>query len=116
MKEEFVTKAFFVILTATLFCMGCAATASKMNNVSVGMTKSQVIEVLGTPASTSAKDGVEYLNYRLSETSDDAFMGYTKPFFVRLIRGKVEAYGRLGDFDSANIPENKTTIDIKMNK
>ena len=80
-----------------------------MNSVSVGMTKQQVIEVLGPPVSTSAKQGVEYLNYRFSETSDHAFEGVTTPYFVRIIGGKVDAYGRLGDFDST-----RSTIDLNV--
>jgi hypothetical protein len=46
----------------------------------------------------------------LSEPHDDAFRGWTTayyvrpvkttPYYVRLINGKVESYGRTGDFDS----------------
>lgn len=38
------------------------------------------------------------------ETYDDAFRGWTKPYYVRLINGKVESYGRTGDFDSTKTP------------
>jgi len=80
--------------------IGCA-TAGKINRISVGMSKEEVMELMGRPTSTSAKDGVEYLNYALSETGDDAFYGKTDPYFVRVINGRVDAYGRHGDFDSA---------------
>jgi Short C-terminal domain len=46
----------------------------------------------------------EYLNYALSETDDHAFYGITKPYFVRLVDGRVESYGRTGDFDSTKTP------------
>lgn len=95
---------------ACVAVVGCA-TAHKMNTVGVGMTKQQVIGVLGPPASTSATSGVEYLNYRFSETDDHAFQGITTPYFVRIVNGKVDAYGRLGDFDST-----KRSIDVNINK
>lgn len=90
--------------------VGCA-TSHKINKISLGMTKQQVTEALGPPVSTSATSGVEYLNYRFSETDDHAFNGTTTPYFVRIVNGKVDAYGRLGDFDST-----KRSIDININK
>jgi outer membrane protein assembly factor BamE (lipoprotein component of BamABCDE complex) len=71
-----------------------------MNKVQIGMTKSEVIKIIGNPTSVSAKDKSEYLNYRLSETDDQAWDGITVPYYVRLINGRVDSYGRLGDFDS----------------
>jgi hypothetical protein len=98
------------ILTALI--VGCA-TSHKMNEISLGMTKQQVIEKLGPPVSTSATSGVEYLNYRFSETSDHAYYGITTPYYVRIVDGKVDAFGRRGDFA---IPETKSTIDLNIKK
>lgn len=103
-----------IVISGMLFA-GCA-TAHKMNDISIGMTKQEVVNVLGPPTSTSAKEGVEYMNYRFSETDDYAFYGITSPYFVRVVNGKVESYGRLGDFDSTKIPEMKSTIDLNINK
>jgi Small protein A (tmRNA-binding) len=103
------------VLILMLLIVGCA-TSHKINKISFGMTKQQVIEVLGPPVSTSAKSGVEYLNYRFSETDDDAFFDITTPYFVRIVDGKLESYGRLGDFDSTKTPETKSTIDLNINK
>jgi len=68
------------------------------------MTKAEVIAAMGPPVSVSAKEGTEYLNYKLSETGDDAFMGWTTPYYVRIVNGKVDAFGRHGDFDSTKTP------------
>ena len=95
---------------ASVALVGCA-TSHKMNAVTLGMTKQQVTQALGPPVSTSATSGVEYLNYRFSETDDHAFNGVTTPYFVRIVNGKVEAYGRLGDFDST-----KRSIDLNINR
>jgi hypothetical protein len=92
-------KKLFAVLAVVALMFGCAS-ANKISAVQIGMTKSEVIKVMGAPHSVSAQGGSEYLNYALSETDDDAFMGWTKPYYVRLINGKVESYGRTGDFDS----------------
>ena|SRR3989344_8737628 len=105
------TIVFIILMT------GCYSMAHKMNSVNIGMTKQEVISVLGSPTSTSAKEGVEYLNYRLYETiSDTTGAGKTTPYFVRIINGKVDSYGRLGDFDSTKPPETKSTIDLNIKK
>lgn len=81
------------------------------------MTKQEVIGALGSPTSTSAKAGVEYLNYQFYETiGDTTGAGKTTPYFVRIINGRVDSYGHLGDFDSTNTPETKNTIDLNINK
>jgi outer membrane protein assembly factor BamE (lipoprotein component of BamABCDE complex) len=86
-------------MLTTLLLFGCA-TAHKMNSVQLGMTKSQVIEVLGRPDSISAQGSTEVFRYHLYETSDDAYNGFDSEYFVRLINGNVDSYGRMGDFDS----------------
>ena len=82
---------------------GCA-TSGVMNSLELGMTKSEVIEFLGDPVSTSASSGTEYLNYKFSETDDDAFIGLTTNYYVRFTNGVVDSFGRLGDFDSTQDP------------
>ena len=102
------------ILLSTLFLFGCA-TAHKISNVKMGMTKDEVVTTIGKPTSISAKDNTEYLNYRFSETDDHAFYGITTPYFVRLINGKVDSYGRTGDFDSTKKPTIKIEKDENIN-
>ena len=100
-------KHLIATITIVLLLGGCAATAPtahKISKVQLGMTKDDVIKVMGKPTSVSAQGGLECLNYALSETDDDAFRGWTKPYYVRLINGKVESYGRTGDFDSTKTP------------
>ena len=76
------------------------------------MTKAQVIEVMGNPTSVSAQgQGLQYLNYALSETSDDELRGLTTNYYVRLIHGKVESFGRMGDFDSTQKPTIRVETD-----
>lgn len=94
---------YISVVSLAIVLSGCA-TAHKINRVSVGMTKEDVVQALGEPASISAKDKVEYLNYQLSETGTQAYYGMTTPYFVRIVDGRVDAFGRKGDFDSTNTP------------
>jgi hypothetical protein len=87
------------IILSLLLLVGCA-TAGRMNKVSMGMTKTEVLKALGNPNSTSAQGELEYLTYIFYASNDDAFYGRETSYFVRLINGKVESYGRTGDFDS----------------
>ncbi|WP_417436851.1 SHOCT domain-containing protein [Idiomarina abyssalis] len=102
---------YFFTIFLSLIITGCA-TSGKINGVQIGMTKEDAINIMGDPVSISAKGDTEYLNYKLSETDDDAFLGWTSPYYIRLINGKVESYGRTGDFDSTH----KNTIQIKTDK
>ncbi len=97
--------------------VGCATTPN-LSNVSLGMTKAEVIKSLGNPSSVSAIDNVEYLKYTCSD-SPAATMLFGVPGcnyrsheqFVRLVNGKVESYGKVGDFDSAKNP----AADVNLN-
>ena len=64
------------------------------------MTKAQVLAVMGRPASTAAASDVEVLRYRLSATGHDAFHHRTDEYYVRLAGGKVERFGKAGDWGS----------------
>lgn len=100
-------------LFAIVLTLSACATSQKINSISVGMTKAQVIQLMGSPASVSAKGGVEYLNYALYETHEAAMYGWSSPYFVRLIDGKVDSFGRRGDFDSTKTPEQ--TVNLNLN-
>jgi hypothetical protein len=72
---------------------GCG-TASRLNAVQLGMTRDQVVEVAGTPGSTSQLGNTQYLKYQL--INDWIF---TDRYYVRLTDGRVDAFGRVGDFN-----------------
>ena len=72
---------------------GCATTG-KMNKISIGMSKSEVIDLMGTPASTAGIGREETLRYNLYDTQFDTYSEY----WVVLNDGKVYKYGRAGDY------------------
>jgi hypothetical protein len=82
-----------------------------MNQLRVGMTKSEVTSILGSPNSTASPGGgVEILRYNLSTTPEDAQRGITDPYFVRLVNGRVESFGKMGDFGT---PQDQT-INVRI--
>jgi hypothetical protein len=83
-----------VILLSVAFLFGCAGSSKKMNQLKLGMTKKEVIENIGEPTSSSAKKNTEYLNYHLTTGGF-----YTNVYYVRLLDGKVDAFGQAGDFN-----------------
>ena len=90
----------FILLLAALFT-GCS-TADKLNDMRIGMSKNQVIALMGQPDSTSAQANIEYLTYYLS---NEGSYNRDQAYMVRLVDGKVESFGRFMQlFDIYNRP------------
>ena len=101
-----VLKYFLILL---VFCSGCI-TSQSLNSIDIGMTKADVIKKLGSPHDRKAQDNTEYLIYYLIPYGELD----SKEYFVRLVNGRVESYGRPGDFDSTKIPETKSNVDLTV--
>ncbi|MDP2022918.1 MAG: outer membrane protein assembly factor BamE [Hydrogenophaga sp.] len=91
--------AILVVLLA-----GCQAvvygTASDFEKISLGMSKAQVIEALGSPVSVSADGdkGEEYLIYKRMK---HAISEWPRTYAVTLREGKVVKYGE--QYEEKNI-------------
>lgn len=92
-----------------LLVLTACATAKKINRVSLGMTKDQVIDNLGEPDSSKGKDNREVLVYEFIE---DAWTGREGTYWVELQSGKVVWYGKAGDFGSSE--GSKHTIELNQ--
>jgi hypothetical protein len=88
-----VAKRGVLVLCVVVLLLGCAGYANKINNLNVGMTKADVIEVMGEPDYTSGSGTVEILSYKLKTGCC-----FTDTFFVKIKDGKVERYGQQGSF------------------
>jgi len=99
----------------TIGLAGCMPTTlDKMNKVSLGMSKQEVIAAIGSPTETRATEGVEYLMYHLRVDTD--VRTSKKPYFVQLEKGRVTAYGKMGDFGSTQLPESTININKTVKK
>ena len=93
-------------ISLALFLAACA-TSGKINTVSLGMSKHQVIETMGPPDAVSAQGSAEYLSYNLCASNCAALIVQNRVqdwYYVRLVNGNVDSYGRKGDFDSTKTP------------
>jgi outer membrane protein assembly factor BamE (lipoprotein component of BamABCDE complex) len=81
-----------VALSVSLLIVGCASSAKKLNDISVGMSKADVVNVLGSPETVRAQYGTELLIYNLSNwRSSDAWYA---EYYVELRDGTVVSYGK----------------------
>jgi tetratricopeptide (TPR) repeat protein len=113
----------YIALFVSLALAGCVSSTAHLNSVSIGMTKPEVIQAMGQPTSTRGSSNVEYLMYHLASQPwiaraaayKQGVTGYGEDeYYVRLINGRVDAYGEQGDFDSTHIPEQKLDVDVNM--
>jgi hypothetical protein len=103
-KSSSIMKTSLVLAASLFFAAlftGCT-TADKLNSIQIGMTKDQVLAILGKPDSMSAQADVEYLTYYLTP---DSSQGFEQPYMIRLVDDKVESFGRFAQlFDLYNRP------------
>ena len=93
--------------------LGCAATPVRMVDLQMGLNRAQVVQIMGSPTSVSSINESEYLNYNLcvNQCAGPIPFREFRPFYVRLINGKVESFGEKGDFDSTKTPITRVEID-----
>lgn len=107
-EKERLGKCTFLLILFVLLS-SCATynyreDSQKLGLLSVGMTKAEALKIMGhTPDRFSAKGDTEYLIYK---------QGFQE-YYIRLIQGKVESYGKVGDFDTAKDPTLNLNIDKK---
>lgn len=101
---------YFLILG--MLISGCAATSSRLNNLSLGMTKQEVIKKIGNPSSTKASEGVEVLEYMLYPCGGLSVCN-DEPYWVTLRDNKVVQFGKAGDFGTA-MPSDRRQYDITV--
>ena len=105
-----------LIIIIVLAALTSCVTSRKFNNISVGMTKAQVIEKIGNPKTTKASEGVVYLIYNTYSSFQEVNNLSPEAFFVKLINNKVISYGRVGDFNSTKNPTMDINITTKKRK
>lgn len=109
-------KSIVSIAFVIIFLSGCASSTSRgLNELQIGMTKDQVIAKLGSPTSTRAAEGTEFLIYKLLTPGKIPAL-VRDDYFVRFVNGRVDAFGKVGDFGSTKDTtiiyrtENTTTV------
>lgn len=81
-------------LLISLFLVGCSAGPSRIEGVEAGMSKAEVIAVLGEPRATSVISGSEYLTFKVWRSFWRRQPGnYRDVHYVRLTGGRVTEHG-----------------------
>jgi len=81
-------KKYLALIGLLAIFTSCATVGQKMSGVSLGMSKPEVVRILGKPDSVGGGNGVEVLHY----SQDEGWWRYSY-YFVRLVNGNVESYG-----------------------
>ena len=86
-------------LCILLFLVGCKSTVQLPNQLHPGMTKPEVIALMGEPISTmSPGNGVEVLKFKLTKYRNYRLaVPLHTDYVVRLVAGQVDAYGTVKD-------------------
>jgi hypothetical protein len=78
-------------LAATALMTG-SALSQGLSQIQIGMTKQEVIQVLGNPTSASGRGGTETLKYNLF--SGWGSNAWYQDYYVQLVQGRVTSYGQ----------------------
>jgi hypothetical protein len=99
-------KRILIILVSALLS-GCVTSSKKLSQVENGMTKAEVVKLLGDPKSVSLRDGSEFLRYQLSGRYAPVLnpngRQFADDYTVQLVNGSVVAYGRDDEFQPVRI-------------
>jgi len=99
-------KHLLLTTIAAVVLVGCATSKSlNLSSISIGMDKQKVIALNGEPFRVAAIDGLEYYIYRGFDFNRLWDGNEFFEAFIRFKDGKVDAYGRLDDFDSTKHKE-----------
>jgi hypothetical protein len=94
LRSAFRALAPALLGSALLLAAGCATSSAKLNKITTGMAKDEVVATLGKPHAVTAAGDTEYLTYNLLNKG----VGDMKEFAVKLVGGRVESYGEKADF------------------
>lgn len=83
-----------LILTTTMLTLlgGCSTSASRLAQVSPGMTKNQVISVFGIPESVDGQGNTEIFTYTLSNSWNNSV--WNESYYIYFVNGQVVKYGK----------------------
>jgi hypothetical protein len=68
-----------------------------MDGILYGMNKSEVMNTLGEPTRSIVEGKKEYLIYNLTANYWEYINNMRRPYYVLLVDGKVEDFGKLTD-------------------
>lgn len=92
------------ILAALLLVAGCKSPADQVKQLSVGMTRAEVIAQLGQPAGVTASGEREVLRYKLTRYRPPHRWPIKEEYLIHLRTNTVCAFGTPRDLKRTVIP------------
>lgn len=89
---------------------GCASIAHRMESLEPGMSRAEVLKIMGSPDSRALVAG-GYSPTEILVYDSLPFGGHPATYWVRLVGGRVDFFGQPGDFGSAQAPPSRMQID-----
>ncbi len=86
--------AILAAVTVGVVLVGCASSSGRLNRISPGMTRDEVVSALGRPHGVAAQGDVEYLSYNFLNKG----VGDMKQYAVKVVGGRVHSFGERADF------------------
>ncbi len=93
--------------------VGCTKPDVDFVKIRIGMTRNQVIGLLGNPSKTSVMNHLEIFEYEAYDRYG-ALKVNRRWQYVRFINGKVESFGNKGDVDTAKTPTSQIEVEQKV--
>lgn len=93
-------------LLVAVVIAGCATSSGRLNRIAPGMTRDEVVSVLGKPHGVAAQGDVEYLSYNLLNKG----VGDMKEFAVKIVGGRVQSFGQRSDFGPSLLVTNEPAL------
>jgi outer membrane protein assembly factor BamE (lipoprotein component of BamABCDE complex) len=85
-------KNIAITAASALLLAACSTSANRLSEISPGMTKTQVIEILGSPESVSGQGAGEAFIYTLSNSWNSPV--WNEKYYVYFTNGRVVRYGK----------------------
>jgi hypothetical protein len=85
----------FLSCLAWFVLFGCATSGSQTTKLRMGMTREEVIHIMGHPIAVSASEDTEFLHYQVAPDWALGDPTVASPYQVALRDGHVVAYGNL---------------------
>ena len=85
------------IAIVSVLLSGCFAKAGRTSGVNYGMSKQEVVAVMGAPVRVSTQGNSQSLSFSVCDTDNQTLSGIMRPYVVRLIDRRVESYGTTDD-------------------
>jgi hypothetical protein len=118
MKKGLILIVFMVSLISLSLLSGCATSSRRLNTLSLGMSKQEVIKKLGQPTAfrgafkDEANRNVEAYEYVLCKPGSDGIIGWDTSYILYFSEGKLSKWGEPNDWTTAADREGERKIKI----